>query len=1006
MRCKMKIFGVVLLLFNHILSGTSQESFEVQHIEDCHLTQFFSTTTYQCTECGKFQVHSKDGLECVCEPGYWQTYESVSGQLSCVGCPPEHVTSKDGLDCIRCESPLAYDATTKTCTPCPNGTVQVELTPNGTRRARGCLRCGAEAEPAADGSAQCHRCDRSLLAASGSCRCPDSHLLLSGVCLSSSQLNQVPAEASMYTIDFEDGTTIDSAFFRRHSRAAAFLCRFRHNISACHLLANLCAITMYSERSAAAPCGQLRQLASGRQRPPAPHLPWLFYEEDEAPTVLSRSRISQEYTVQRDLQSSYLNLTVARFSADGRLLGRTPLDSVRSSVCPQLSAALRSATRFGSRFEHTCTLSGRDLLEAGPPEFFELYLQYHADEVEWLYAIPVRVLNYRRNGRYVNQAEDRHRWQLVHRFFLVDAVSSVPSAGTGEQPGPQLVQYVRDVHLQVEMRSEAGRPGRIAPPLLTLGYGLVPAERAAAGGLPVRVRVSYSVDMSDAREQIEVAVGVMSAFAVVWAIFRTWAWSSRNGKTEVDVPTLIHLLVCCCGSLANVFLLVMFCTCFYWFIFFKRQEVAYSLLPTPEQERFVRDIVISAFVLKTADVIWLLWRQVTVSLFLLDWERPKARSSLPHPHLPAGADGSGTGTDSSILSQPVFCTEYGGTQPVQVSIWRTYFIANEWNELQTQRRINQTWQLMMVLFALEIIGFIDLGSAEPDSGMSLEPGQPAAPQSFVCRFSVIVLTYGTVTALQWMFNGLLYERFVENKMQQFVDLCSISNISLFILYERNYGYYIHGRSVHGHADADLSGLYEQLQREQEDLCSRRGLVPGADQQTFQLMLPNTFRLHYDDLLAPMQRKSGGHPAQRPSGGAGDSSSGPPAEQHPSIQAYNTINRFLAAFIEHAIKELDYTVKDKKFIESMMDIEFADPDEKGVFYNDGRLTFERALLYGHGWALAVFDVLLFCFVDLLSGSTLLAGMVVFVTGKMVDAARYYLGRRNLAKKTLVDERFLI
>ena len=62
--------------------------------------------------------------------------------------------------------------------------------------------------------------------------------------------------------------------------------------------------------------------------------------------------------------------------------------------------------------------------------------------------------------------------------------------------------------------------------------------------------------------------------------------------------------------------------------------------------------------------------------------------------------------------------------------------------------------------------------------------------------------------------------------------------------------------MHGHADADLQGLYDQLQREEEDLCSRRGLVPGADQQTFQLLVPNTFRLHYDDLLAPMQRVSG------------------------------------------------------------------------------------------------------------------------------------------------------
>ena len=52
---------------------------------------------------------------------------------------------------------------------------------------------------------------------------------------------------------------------------------------------------------------------------------------------------------------------------------------------------------------------------------------------------------------------------------------------------------------------------------------------------------------------------------------------------------------------------------------------------------------------------------------------------------------------------------------------------------------------------------------------------------------------GLVPPPQWLFNGLVYERFVEDKMQQFVDLCSIANISVFILYERNYGYYIHGR---------------------------------------------------------------------------------------------------------------------------------------------------------------------------------------------------------------------
>lgn len=37
-----------------------------------------------------------------------------------------------------------------------------------------------------------------------------------------------------------------------------------------------------------------------------------------------------------------------------------------------------------------------------------------------------------------------------------------------------------------------------------------------------------------------------------------------------------------------------------------------------------------------------------------------------------------------------------------VSIWRTYFVANEWNELQTIRKICPTFQIMAVLFFLEV----------------------------------------------------------------------------------------------------------------------------------------------------------------------------------------------------------------------------------------------------------------------------------------------------------------
>ena len=69
----------------------------------------------------------------------------------------------------------------------------------------------------------------------------------------------------------------------------------------------------------------------------------------------------------------------------------------------------------------------------------------------------------------------------------------------------------------------------------------------------------------------------------------------------------------------------------------------------------------------------------------------------------------------------------------------------------------------------------------------------------------------------------------------YIDLCSISNISVFILSDTIYGYYIHGRAVHGHADADMAEIVTSLKREEDNLCSKRGLGPDSDQQTFDMV---------------------------------------------------------------------------------------------------------------------------------------------------------------------------
>lgn len=80
-------------------------------------------------------------------------------------------------------------------------------------------------------------------------------------------------------------------------------------------------------------------------------------------------------------------------------------------------------------------------------------------------------------------------------------------------------------------------------------------------------------------------------------------------------------------------------------------------------------------------VINIICTQVMTDIFFLDWERPR--------EIAGKANGKNENNAGAKCTAPV-------------SIWRTYFIANEWNELQVTRRINLAIQLLSVLFFLKV----------------------------------------------------------------------------------------------------------------------------------------------------------------------------------------------------------------------------------------------------------------------------------------------------------------
>ena len=184
-------------------------------------------------------------------------------------------------------------------------------------------------------------------------------------------------------------------------------------------------------------------------------------------------------------------------------------------------------------------------------------------------------------------------------------------------------------------------------------------------------------------------------------------------------------------------------------------------------------------------------------------------------------------------------------------------------------------------------------------------------------------------------------------------------------------------STHCGSQLHVSSILEQLQRESEDLCGHRGLLAGTDDQTFSMALPAKLRNYYDKVVTPASSMSTGGPA----GPRAHKLTGTAVQQ--MVQAYATMNKFLTRFLEHALKDLDFEVKDRLFLESVMDIEFQDTSisEKAIFFKDSGHSFDAVLFYGHEFSLVIFDIMVFSFVDLFAQDFLLAGIVTFLVAKV-------------------------
>ncbi|XP_028983915.1 meckelin [Betta splendens] len=942
---------------------------------DCGVDEFFDISSLSCAKCGSNQQRSTTGLSCICKAGF-QTLTTDKASITCQQCPTDKpAVTKDGFGCIRCPGSLNDAGMCQ----CPPGSILVEKDNNGTLLDEAqCDICNGNSPafsvPNSVGD-RCVRCQASFITTS--CECNPPNVLGGGLCFPSGTMStNVNPSVSYAQLTF----SVQSAWFVNYLYSSSAACLVYSNLTACQALGNMCVMNMHSFSSQSTDaCGLFntifRSMAAASSTQDISYwranLPWLYYGEEPglASRVLQTSPVPVGFSFRGTNKNTDIKLVAAVYNVRGEFLRWEKVGGGNLQLCPETATRQAAAFSFGTAYHESCVFSVAQLLDAHPePFFYDVFMDLGGEKNRKLLPLPTLVYNQQYNGRFINQ-EAMKDWYLSRRMFLVDTLSGREKTLSSQ---PRVIRVATSIKIRFLLVPRT-REGQVFPPLIIVTYTDVPITDLNTQTVSTTFAVEYEMDQSEARVKTDTALGVLGGVAVLYSLLKTISWKRRISSSIIDLETMLKFFLFYAGDLANVFFAVTVGTGLYWLIFYKAQQFVSVLLPLSAQEEQFVTYIGCAFALKAVQFLHKLILQVSVDVFLIDWERPRSKAS-----------------------RPVQTTGESKRDPSPVSIWRTYFVANEWNEIQTIRKINPTFQIMAVLFFLEVLGFSKLALRDPWSTLQRSSQEYTPSYSLTLRYGLAATLWLCIGLLQVMFFTVFYEHFVEDKIRQFVDLCSISNISVLLLSHRCFGYYIHGRSVHGHADTNMEEMNSNLKREAESLCGQRGLLPNTDVQTFQVSLTGRLRSQYDRIRDPLRRNI---PSRLM-----DSSVANGFEQN--IRAYYTMNHFLGSVIDHAHADMDYIVKDKLVFERVIGMEFLEPADKSIFYNDPAHSFSDVLFYGNEAMLLIFDTLFFCVVDLGSQSFVLAAVLTYVQQMMFRLIRNILGRRNLVNKTLVDDRFLI
>jgi meckelin len=648
-------------------------------------------------------------------------------------------------------------------------------------------------------------------------------------------------------------------------------------------------------------------------------------------------------------------------------------------LCTQTYNDTNDFRKFGNTIINSCSVDLRLYMKENyETKFYQMYLKINDNNFQ---IIPVRINN---NNK------------LVKRFFLVYNYEENGNTNDG-------FLYANDIKFEVQLERENPESlSHMKMPLLTINYDQFeyPRENNDEILKDFSFTSNYYMDLSKIMKVTIVFFSICFVLVFIIVAARMYVWCILN-PAKLTLGTypcyfLIHLIF----KIFKYFGIIMFFYTWaltgFWYIFYKCQYRPFVFFPNLFESYWNH--------YRKFDILWGLacgsyglymcfriYQQINCDIFFIDWEH-----------------------DKDILETVMGKT----TNKPYKSPWRSIHIVNQFNLLQKTRTISIPFCFLMfiMLYYSKYLLWKHYTQLTPNVSWAEH-----SPENYLLRHFLGTFILFMTGITQYVLRRII-QPWVPTPTTEFLDLCSVANVSVLILQDSLRGYYVHGQSPLGKADVTLQELIRFLEEEGKGKIKGRGITDDKNDnlQTYEIYLSYTMRQIYDGLyfFPTIQEIDKGNQYDRIQNQAKFMNIFkyiPDSLHTGNIYEINKfMNNHLKEKIEQVTMQSKLLVKNKslceRFFEFPPSIDLTSRTVKElVFYKDPGQNFEDVLFLGMELEWLIFVIYIWemwCLSLEKYGQSLpISIFMTYVMERMFYKIRVFFGEKNVAKKAVVDNRFL-